>query len=192
MIDQPVSQRVRDEACSYQFVRHWRRRIHHGRLAKDTDWLRRDSRARPIDPTRDSGPLPPSGWPEELSAIEREIVRSRVLLDLTKDWDGEGSEGYAEQTWRRAAKIVRQQALATWETQHAVIPTPRIVPGPQGSIDIHWQSESFELLINVPSDPSVAATFYGDDYGRATVKGELDPSTDRPPHVALSAWLMRE
>jgi hypothetical protein len=51
---------------------------------------------------------------------------------------------------------------------------PDITGGPDGSIDIHWKGEGYEVLLDVPADPLIPANYYADDgnYG-AQVKGKL-------------------
>jgi hypothetical protein len=136
-------------------------------------------------------PAPKQMMPASLEGIEEEIGRSRRILDLPEDWDEEGAVGYSEDTWARAIQYLRRQALACWFHQGVAIPRPRIGPGPAGSIDIHWQTASYELLINVPRDESARATFYGDDYGALSIKGTFDPSAQPAGHLALVSWLTR-
>ena len=65
---------------------------------------------------------------------------------------------------------------------------PSIMPGPGGSIDVHWKNKSFELLINFPPAPGAPATFYGDDYGTIVIKGQLDPMSKNP---GMLLWLKK-
>jgi hypothetical protein len=132
------------------------------------------------------------GGPSELRQLEQEIQRSRRILSLEDDWDGEGSKGYSEQAWSRATGYLRRQARACWLRHGVVIPTPTIGPGPEGSIDIHWQTEFYELLVNIPADPAIPASFYGDDYGTLSIKGTFDPSAEPSGHLALVSWLVRD
>jgi len=67
------------------------------------------------------------------------------------------------------------------------LPSPKIQPGPEASIDLHWKMERFELLVNIPNDPSKPATFYGDDYGDLCIRGNLNPSAPIP---GLVVWLL--
>lgn len=123
-----------------------------------------------------------------LQAIEGAIESSRDLIDIEDDWDGEGSPGYLEQTWRRAAQFVREYAAHLAADYGLKIPAPGILPGPDGSIDIHWESDSFELLVNIPADANERAEFYGDDHGSIYIKGNLDPSR---VNQGLIEWLQK-
>jgi hypothetical protein len=66
---------------------------------------------------------------------------------------------------------------------------PDIAPGPDGSIDLHWDYPAYEMLINIPRDESSMAGFYGDDRGRISIKGKFDPSQ---VNEGLLLWLMRK
>ena len=110
------------------------------------------------------------------TTIEEAIELSRGILDMPEDWDGEGPPAYSEATWQRATSFVRNYAQRLW-AEHAVrIPAPQVLPGPDASIDVHWEEESFELLVNIPADDCQRAEFYGDDYGAVCIKGNLDPA----------------
>ncbi len=112
--------------------------------------------------------------PEVLLAhIFDAIVSSQRILDLADDWDDEGSMAYNEATWRRATEFVRSHALWVWEHLELVVDAPRITPGPEGSIDVHWEDGGRELLVNVPASPTSPITFYGDDKGETQIKGAL-------------------
>ena len=120
-------------------------------------------------------PIPSFRAPQHgpFDQIRREIERSKRILQLEDDWDGQGSPRYSEEVWRRAIDCLLRYARYSLREGDSVIPTPRIDPGPEGSIDIHWKQQQFELLMNIPSDPNLPAGFYGDDYGHTKIKGKI-------------------
>ncbi len=128
--------------------------------------------------------------PKSLERLETAIVKSIRILEWKDDWDGEGSPAYAEETWQRAALFLVQNALRLWRTCGIAVDVPRIGPGPDGSIDIHWKSERRELLINIPADSRELADYYGD--GRSVqvqmMKGMLDTQAN---NLWLLNWLMQ-
>jgi len=124
-----------------------------------------------------------------LANISAEIERSREILKLEPDWDGEGSPNYSEDTWNRAKDFLWNQAKWFSEQYHRAIGCPRIAPGPDGSIDIHWKTDTAELLINVPTDRSEPLSFYGDTKSGSHVKGSLKDSDYRQ---AMWLWLQEE
>ena len=93
------------------------------------------------------------------------------LLALEEDWDGEGAPAYQEKTIEAAANFLYELV----EKSEALEATQvRILPASEGSIDIHWKSARFELLINFHPDGSVS--YYGDDYCENSIQGKTRPS----------------
>ena len=130
--------------------------------------------------------------PAALAALAAPIVRSRAMLELEDDWDGEGSPGYAETTWRRAVGFLLTNALALYEDHGVAIPAPKVGKGPYGSIDLHWRMPGRHLLMNIPVEAGERGDFYGNDgarhqrFGGQEVKGSFDPDEE---HVWLMMWL---
>jgi len=121
--------------------------------------------------------------PPELASLAQTLNRSGELLELADDWDEQGSPGYQESTLERARHFVWTSALRLWEAFELSIDIPRILPGPDGSIDIHWKHGQRQLFANVPADDDKPATYYGDDRSQNVVKGSLDTS-------AQQEWLL--
>jgi len=119
--------------------------------------------------------------------IREAIESSRSILELENDWDDQGSPKYSESTWRRACSFLIEQAIFSRRVLGAELPSPKVQPGPDASIDLHWKIERFELLVNIPNDSSKPATFYGDDYGALCIRGNLNPAEPIP---ALVVWLL--
>jgi hypothetical protein len=153
-----------------------RRWVSHSRcLFSITDWI---------------GPQQRAGRSEPILAMPDEVVEaiesSRWILELEPDWDESGSAAYSESTLRSAHEFVLRLASSWRKHSSTAMPLPKILPGPDASIDLHWKSERYELLANIPNDPSKPATFYGDDFGNACIRGSFDPSRLRQ---ALIFWL---
>lgn len=117
---------------------------------------------------------------EELS---KAISLSKFMLALPDNWDDEGAVAYQKGTWDRAASFL-------WACEHVFhdytqlhIPAPRITPGPDGTIDIHWKNTKRELLLNIPVSPDEHASFYGDNTLGQQVKGKFDTNN-------VSEWLV--
>jgi hypothetical protein len=104
------------------------------------------------------------------------MERSRWIYGLADDFDGEGSPGYSKQTWDRAVNFVRVQEAGMLAAFSIAVPAPTIGPGPQGSIDVHWKTRAFEVLVNIPISGETAE-FYGDDFGRNKFEGTVDISS---------------
>jgi len=123
-----------------------------------------------------------------LSRVEAVIEDSRRLLDLQDNWDGEGAHVICHETWQRAVEFLARNARWLWDRNQFVIEPPDITPVPDGSVDLHWDKPSHELLINIPPDKNAMAGFYGDDRGRISIRGELD--TDQI-NEGLILWLTK-
>jgi hypothetical protein len=126
--------------------------------------------------------------------ISERIEQSRDILNLEDDWDDEGSPAYKTSTWERATTFLRRTALRLWKEYHLILDAPKILPGPAGSIDLHWKTAQRELLINIPEVLDEPANFYGDNSTSREhppsqmVKGSLDTSKD---NQWLLMWLMQ-
>lgn len=99
------------------------------------------------------------------------------LLALEDDWDGEGAPAYCEQTIEAAAaffyQLVERSELAT---------QVRILPANEGSIDLHWKTAQFELLVNF--HPGGSVSYYGDDYCENAIQGKT-----RPMPEVIACWM---
>jgi len=101
--------------------------------------------------------------PQELVSIANQIIRSRRILDLPEDWDGEGSPSFEEVTWWWAAWFITRMSRTFWNETKTILPTPSIYEGPEGSIDIVWRNDKRRLLINIEAPPSNRLTYSGLD-----------------------------
>lgn len=104
---------------------------------------------------------------------------------FSDDWDGQGSPAYDREVFRRANVVYQELAHMVLDQAGRVVPTPAVGPGPKGSVDLHWLTDQFELLINIPSDPEEPLPYYGDDFGVEKVKGTIVPGA---PSSFLAAW----
>ena len=88
--------------------------------------------------------------------LERRIEEARKRINgLKHNWDDDGALPVDPDTFSRAAQFVRRHASFK-------AAMPRISPCANGSLDIHWEGERLELLVNIPPHPAKGATFYGD------------------------------
>jgi hypothetical protein len=111
---------------------------------------------------------------------------NRRILQLKENWDNEGSKGYKEDTINRASLFLRKLAESVYINLEKGIDLPKIRPGPQGSVDLYWKEDKYELLVNISEDPNEPADVYGDNYGGLILKGtfELNDLID-----VLTIWL---
>jgi hypothetical protein len=118
--------------------------------------------------------------------VDDAIRESRAILEMPLDPEDDNSPRLEESTWRRATNFLRTLAKSIWDLRGGVVAAPEIVPVPDGSIDLHWKSENYELLVNIPRDEVGKAQFYGDEAGKTHFKGTLDVNE---PNLHLILWL---
>lgn len=130
--------------------------------------------------------IPTTRLTTQFSHIAKALAEANCILALEDDWDGEGSAGYSQCVVDRAREFVTRSALETFGKSSVLIPAPRLLPGPDGSVDVHWKTDQWELLVNIPKELDSPAEFYGDDYGSLQIKGrrQVDELT-----TAISMWL---
>jgi hypothetical protein len=133
----------------------------------------------------DSNPTPQTSV--EFSSVVDAVERSRTIMNLQENWDGEGAQGYSVRTWQRATGFLLKQAAYARDHRYSV-GVPRVAPADHGSIDIHWMNEEKELLVNVPSDSAELGTYYGQNQTGDTISGVLNTNASRPD---LVVWLMQ-
>ncbi len=120
--------------------------------------------------------------------LSKAIKSSRYITGLHDDWDERGSPGYQKATWERACSFLWKLAdLAV--AKRNIIDIPKIQSGPKGSIDLHWKTPNYELLINFPEERTKPASFYGDNYYETKIEGSFDP--DDPLSGSL-LWLSQK
>lgn len=117
-----------------------------------------------------------------LSHIAEAVESSHGIVDLV---DEDGNQLVTRATWERAVNFLNNSARRLWSNQGMRVDAPDIAPGPDGSVDIHWDRPTYEMLINVPADPAGPITFYGDDRRGNAVKGRTASHDNR----GLLLWL---
>lgn len=111
--------------------------------------------------------------PKPLKPVYDAIEKSKYMLDLKENWDDEGAIGYDPDVWKKAVLFISKLSTKIFKSYGQIIKTPKIYHGPNGSIDIYWENESFNLLINIPKVG--LGTFYGDNYKSNKSEGVFDP-----------------
>jgi len=107
------------------------------------------------------------------------VDRSRGILELKNDFDGEGSPGYSSVTWKNAIGVLTELWSRAVSEGLGGFAMPRISPGPSGSIDLYWRTEAFTVLVNIPPNTEGGATFYARAAGGTEVEGSLDTESYR-------------
>ncbi|MEK7255282.1 MAG: hypothetical protein AAB316_11090, partial [Bacteroidota bacterium] len=72
--------------------------------------------------------------PQELADLATAIDKSKYLLSLQKDFDGEGGEPYSTEVWMKAVRFISNYAAWLFRLFGKTIATPKIYHAPEGSI----------------------------------------------------------
>lgn len=122
--------------------------------------------------------------------IDRELSRSHFLLRPPETWGDEDEPGITPATWERMRAFVVKQAAASVRLFGRPLPVPTINPADQGSIDVFWQLDGRELLLNFPAEESEPITYYGQTRtATQTTAGRTTVHDERPD---LIAWLQQD
>lgn len=119
--------------------------------------------------------------PPKMAALRHAIEKSHRIVGQVLEYDDE-TIVVSESTWKHAGKLLMENALKLWRSHKICFDPPKIMAGPDGSIDLHWKTDNRELLINVPAGSEGAVGYYGDDKAEQTkdsVRGkDLESSPD--------------
>lgn len=100
--------------------------------------------------------------PHSLLPIVESIKKSEYILNLPNNWDDEGSETYAYETWLGAVSFLLNYALEVFRKEGRVIDVPKIYPSMKGSIDIDWETPKYGWLVNIEKS-GLKATYFADN-----------------------------
>ena len=137
-------------------------------------------------------PSTSKAWIDEIQAVVSSLYHEMDeagvrILAMEDNWDGQGARPCKPLTWARASAFLKQLALDVWKKKQKVIKPPAIALVPDGSIDIHWKTSEFDVLVNIPEGDDESATFSADDYGQNATRGTLDVHAPSP---VLVYWLV--
>lgn len=112
---------------------------------------------------------------------------SRHILALKHNWDGEGALPFQKATFDKAFELLIGFARYAFDQYTMTLPLPRVLPGPEGSVDLHWKTQNYEFLLNVPAEGTFS-TYYGNNARGEEVNGKLLVSNLGRNH-GLFLWL---
>ena len=124
-------------------------------------------------------------WGSPHTSLEDAIRDSADLLHVAGHSD-EAAPAIDPNARIRAIAFLRTHADEACRRGYTLA-VPRILPGPDGSVDVHWELDDFEVLLNFPVDAGAPATFYGDDRRQGgAIKGTIAARDRR----SLLPWLI--
>lgn len=111
------------------------------------------------------------------------------ILNLSYNWDGYGAQPFNEETLGRTYNLLENILDHFWNNM-IEISIPLIQPVPDGSIDINWETDEFELLINISPESNKQVNLYGEKINSP----EDEIETHIPYYLVESViihWLMK-
>ena len=97
--------------------------------------------------------------------LERQIEQ---MLALHKGWDDREALPIKRETIDKALKYMPLMEEYVHNMLNIKLGQPSLTAGTDGSVDLHWNSDEYELIMNVP-ERALPATYYGDDKHRSKV-----------------------
>jgi hypothetical protein len=94
-----------------------------------------------------------------------------------------GGSEISDFTWERATRLLWKIMKQLWAGLFE-IPNPLILASPDGSIDLEWNQEDFDLLINIPMNEKEMISAYG------KVKSTREDLPEQELEVILTDSLM--
>ena len=111
------------------------------------------------------------------------------ILNLSDNWDGYGAQPFNEGTLNRAYILI-ENILNHFLINQIDISIPLIQPVADGSIDINWETDEFELLINISSESNKQVNLYGEKLNSPEEEIEMHIPYDLVETVIIP-WLKR-
>lgn len=159
-------------------------------LAGDADWeephtITGDEKRHPLMFAWESTPR---GRSHFLDGFLMAVDQAREILSWDDDWDGEGSPRYEEETLQRATHFLLDGVRQLTAECSVSVHVPRILPGPDGSIDIHWQLHDRQMLLNIPASVDEPVEYFGQKESGGSIKGNFYLSD---PDLEPLTWVKR-
>lgn len=129
--------------------------------------------------------------PFQLATLAQALNESRWMLELEDDFDGDGSPGYAEATWERAARFLIDSAKFALELGFNM-PVPKVQNGPEGTLDLFWETSTAKLLLNIPIEVEAQGQYYGYRTDGSETRGSFDISHPQPWLLLWTAEQVRK
>jgi hypothetical protein len=108
--------------------------------------------------------------------MEALLQQCRNLTALPEDWDEAGASVIDSPTVETATRFLR----AASEMASAIgrsLPLPVVSPCHDGSIDLFWKSNAYQLLVNIQPPHANESDFYGETAAGFKFKGTFRSGT---------------
>lgn len=120
-----------------------------------------------------------------LKGIVELLVKSENILKLKNNWDESGSEKISPKAWAGMSNFLIGYSKRIYKNFGYVIDMPKIYPSLKGSIDVHWETETYGFMINFDKSGEIA-NYFADNKDEQMSQGIFNP-TDFEIHLIPKA-----
>ena len=97
---------------------------------------------------------------------------SEGIVGLPDNWDEEGSKAITIEAWNYTTSLLREILYDLWYNGFD-ISTPIVLHNTDGSFDIDWETEDFQLLLSIPTNIKELVHIYGEKSGQPEYELEV-------------------
>jgi hypothetical protein len=99
-----------------------------------------------------------------LSSMQKYFQEKKEIIDSDiEEWIELGCKPIEDDCFKRTIKIVSDILYELWNND-IKMELPEILPCQDGTININWEVESYNLLINIPTNSDELIDFYGKNF----------------------------
>ena len=120
--------------------------------------------------------------------LKENFEELKELLNLSKNWDGQGSIPINEKTLNQAKFIVETLLEVMRDFK---MPIPDIGAVPNGSIDIYFKMDFYKIVINIPAELKDYIEIYGKTIDNALPKLDLMTKNSESINLVVREWLKK-
>jgi len=113
-------------------------------------------------------------FPRALNKIAENIEKSKYILELENNWDGEGASKFKKNIWIKVVHFIATYSQYAFNEKNIAVGAPVITPLFDNSIDILWENEDYILIINITSNGREMSAFYHDNHKAFKRKGTFE------------------
>ena len=120
--------------------------------------------------------------------LKENFAELKELLNLSENWDDQGSIPINEKTFNQAKLIIENLIEVMSEFS---MPIPDIGAVPNGSIDIYLKTDFYKIIINIPADLNNYIELYGKTINILLTKLDSMTKNSESINFVIREWLKK-
>lgn len=120
--------------------------------------------------------------------LKENFAELKELLNLSENWDDQGSIPINEKTFNQAKLIIENLIEVMSEFS---MPIPDIGAVPNGSIDIYLKTDFYKIIINIPADLNNYIELYGKTINSLLPKLDSMTKNSESINFVIREWLKK-